>query len=177
VSLARRYAKALLEIAEKTASVEETAARLDDIALALRENPELDEILKSSMFPRERRRAILRQVAAASEAPEHLLLFLEFLFDRDRLLILPDLARVFRRLADERMGILRGELVSASALSAEQVQRLQEALSRATGRNIIVTSREDPALIGGAMARVGDVIFDGSVRAQLRQIRSSLIGE
>lgn len=177
MSLSRRYARALLEISEKAASIGDTAARLEELEGTLKGNPELDEILKSPMFPRSKRKAILRQVLELSQAPEHLILFLEFLFDRDRLDILPELSRVFRRLADEREGIIRGELVSATPLGEAEQKRLQETLSRATGRNVTLTTREDPSLLGGVWARVGDVIYDGSVRTQLKQIKDSLLGE
>lgn len=177
MSLSRRYAKALLEISERTESVSKTAAGLDELVQTLRGSRELDDTIKNPMFPREQRRAILQRVCEAMALPEHLTIFLGFLFDRDRLALIPDLARVFRRLADERTGELRGEVVSASPLESAQLEALRVALSGATQRNVTLSAREDAALLGGAVARVGDVIFDGSVRAQLAKMKASLLGD
>jgi F-type H+-transporting ATPase subunit delta len=177
MSLARRYAKALLSISEQLQSVEKTADTLDDLHKAFREYPELDSTVKNPMFTLEQRKAVLMSVCEAIQMPQHLGMFLGFLFDRDRFSLLPDLARVFRRLADDRTGTLRGEVISASELGAGELERLRAALNQATGRTIALETKQDTSLMGGAVARVGDVIFDGSVRTQLAQMRSALLGD
>jgi F-type H+-transporting ATPase subunit delta len=177
VSLSRRYAKALLEIAQKTNSIELTAARLDDLDFALKDNNDLRQALRNPVFAPSKRKAILEDIARAIQAPEHLIIFLGFIFDKDRLVILPELALVFRRLADEQTGTLRGEIVSAAELPVHQRDLLQSALNKATNREVKFTLKQDPALLGGAVARVGDVVFDGSVRTQLQQMKASLLGE
>jgi F-type H+-transporting ATPase subunit delta len=177
VSLSRRYAKALLEIAQRTDSMELTAARLDDLDNALKENVDLREVLRNPVFPRSKRKAILEDVARATGAPEHLLIFLGFLFDKERIHILPELALVFRRLADEQTGTVRGEIVSAAPLSEPQREGLQAALNKATNRDVKFTIRQDESLLGGTVARVGDVVFDGSVRTQLQQMKATLLGQ
>jgi F-type H+-transporting ATPase subunit delta len=177
VSLSRRYAKALLEIAQKTNSVEATASSLIEMDQAFRNNPELREVLRNPGFLPSQRKAILENVLKASGAPEHLVLFLGFMFDRERINILSELTIVFRRLADEQTGTVRGEIISAAPLPDHQKDLLQSALNRATGNDVKFTVQQDPSLLGGAVARVGDMVFDGSVRTQLRQMRSTLLGE
>ena len=177
MSLSRRYAKALLEIAQKTNTIEATAARLDDLDATFRENVELREVLRNPAFAPSKRKSVLEEVARAVQAPEHLVIFLGFVFDRDRVSILPELARVFRRLADEQTGTLRGEITSATVLPDSQRDLLQSALNRATGREVKFTVQQDAALLGGTVARVGDMVFDGSVRTQLRQMKATLLGE
>lgn len=175
MSLSRRYARALLDLAQKTNSVELVATRLDELDASFRENPELREILRNPMFAQSKRKSILEEVARAVQAPEHLIVFLGFIFDKDRLNILPELARVFRRLADEQAGVIRGEVVSATQLDTQQVESINGALRNATGRQVALSVKQDSSLLGGAVARVGDVVFDGSVRTQLQQMKTSLL--
>jgi F-type H+-transporting ATPase subunit delta len=80
----------------------------------------------------------------------------------------------FNRLADEAAGRVRAEVRSANPLRDEQRARLVDALARRTGKNIELTMHVDPSLIGGAIATVGGLVFDGSLRTQLSQLRSTL---
>jgi F-type H+-transporting ATPase subunit delta len=81
------------------------------------------------------------------------------------------------RLAEEAAGRVRGEVVSATPLDPAQLDRIRSALARRLGRELDLAIRVDPALLGGLVARVGDLVFDGSLRTQLAQLRAQLTGE
>ena len=78
------------------------------------------------------------------------------------------------RLASQEAGLRRAEIVSAGALRDDQLERLRRALSTRTGAEVEVSIQVDPSLLGGVIAKVGDLVFDGSLRTQLRQLRANL---
>jgi F-type H+-transporting ATPase subunit delta len=100
--------------------------------------------------------------------------FLLFVFDKGRINFLVSINDFYQKLADELKGIARASLVSATELSSETVEKIRDALSKKTGRNIILEVEQDPDLIGGIITRIGDLVLDGSVRTQLLNMRESL---
>jgi F-type H+-transporting ATPase subunit delta len=99
---------------------------------------------------------------------------LRLLVDRNRLTYLPDIARVYREMADARAGRVRGHVTSATKLPQETLEMLRKNLQQITQRDVILESTEDAKLLGGMSAQVGSVLFDGSVRTQLEQLRREL---
>jgi F-type H+-transporting ATPase subunit delta len=100
---------------------------------------------------------------------------LGLLADRDRLALLPDLAAAFeRRLMDHRQ-VVRASLATAVALPPDRVAALKDGLAEATGRDVQLETTIDPSLVGGAVARIGSTVYDGSVTTQLEKLRRSLI--
>ena len=100
--------------------------------------------------------------------------FLLFLIDQRRLIDFEAIREEYARLADEAAGRMQAEIVSASDLQEAQRERLTNALARRTGRQIELVVKVDPELIGGVIAKVGGVVFDGSLRTQLSQLHDSL---
>ena len=100
--------------------------------------------------------------------------FLVFLIDQRRLVDFEAIRAEYARLADEAAGRMQARVVAASDLPEGQRERLKNALARRTGREIELVVEVDPDLIGGVIANVGGVVFDGSLRTQLSQLRDSL---
>ena len=98
-------------------------------------------------------------------------------FDQRRLVDYAAIAVEYARLADEDQGLLTAEIVAASDLDERRRDRLRRALSDRTGREVRLEIQVDPSLVGGAIAKVGDLVFDGSIRTQLQHLRSNLLGE
>jgi F-type H+-transporting ATPase subunit delta len=88
---------------------------------------------------------------------------------------LPAISRAFRELADEHAGQVRATITSAAPLDPMAVDRLRQALESRTGKRVLVETSVDPDLIGGVVARVGDLVLDGSVRARLGELRAKLL--
>ncbi len=176
-SAALRYAKALFGIAQETGAVETIRAELDRLLAAIASVPTLEDVLVLPMYPAAERRAALKQLAAPLGISPLLTNFLSFLIDQRRTRDLAAIHEDYVRLAEEAAGRVRGEVVSATPLDAAQLERIRGALARRLGRELDLAIRVDPALLGGLVARVGDLVFDGSLRTQLAQLRTQLTGE
>jgi F-type H+-transporting ATPase subunit delta len=96
------------------------------------------------------------------------------LAERDRLAIVPDVAQAFVNRLMDHQKIVRAEIVTAAALPADRVAALTETLTRATGRNVQIATRVDPSIIGGAVARIGSTVYDGSITRQLERLKETL---
>ena len=173
---AARYAKALFGLATEAEQISEIGEDLDRLVALVDENPALGDVLLRPLYPAEERRAVLRSVAQQLELRPLFSNFVEFLIEQRRSQELGAIRDEFERLAEEAAGRIRGEVISASPLAEEQVQSLGRALSARTGREVELDVSVDPSLLGGVVARVGDLVFDGSLRSRLDGLRVDLIG-
>ena len=171
---ARRYAKALFGIAQEDDSVESTGRELAALANLLDESPVLQQALFRPLHPAAERRAALRAVAKRLGSSAPLQNFYAFLVDQRRLIDFMAIRSEFERLAAEAEGRTHGRITSARPLDDATRDRLVAALSRRTGRRVDASLEVDPELIGGIVAQVGDLVFDGSLRTQLAQLRANL---
>jgi F-type H+-transporting ATPase subunit delta len=174
-SIARRYARALIEVAG--ADYERVGAEISGLSGALFGTPEVAEALLRpgvAKEARERALAAILQLAGASTVTAR---FLGLLLDRRRFGQLPDIARAYGALADEKAGRLRARVTSARPLPAPMLAELTRRLGEATRKNVAVESSVDGALLGGVVAQVGNVVYDGSLRTQLESLRRELTGE
>ena len=171
---ARRYARALFSIAQEQSAVPAIRGELDDMAGTLADNPALEHSLFRPLHPVAQRQALLRSLCEQAGTSGLLRNFYGLLIDHRRLIDFHAIRTEYGRLADEAAGRRRAEVVSASPLNDAQRQRLRGALASRTGGEVELDERVDPSLLGGAIAKVGDLVFDGSLRTQLSQLRASL---
>ncbi|MFN0064166.1 MAG: ATP synthase F1 subunit delta [Myxococcaceae bacterium] len=173
-SVARRYARALLE-ATGPAEADAVAQQLSTLATAFSDHAELTQVFENPAISQAQRMAVveglLKQISplhASVNALAHILV------KRGRISVLSDIALTFRDFADARAGRVRGELTSAIALSPDVAKRVEQALERAMQRDVVLSSRIDPSLVGGVSARVGPLTFDGSLKMHLETLRRQL---
>ena len=171
---ARRYARALFALAREGNQVEEVRGELDALAKLLEESPELHHALFRPLHPVAQRRKVLRSVCERLASSDTVRNFCAFLVDQRRLVDFPAICAQFGQLADAEAGRTEVEVVTATPLRAGQRARLRSALTARTGKQVQLTARVDPALVGGAVAKLGDLLFDGSLRTQLVQLRATL---
>ena len=175
VSLARRYARALIEVAKERAGLDAVQAQLDALAQVVRESSELGALLKNPEYSRAERWAALQAVMNALGAVETPLQnFIRLLVDRDRIAYLGDIARVFRDMADSLAGRVRGRVTAATPLPEDSMTAIKKGLERLTDRQVILEASVEPELLGGVMARVGSTVYDGSLRSRLEELRQEL---
>lgn len=172
---ARRYAKALFQLAAEDDRVSDVRGELSALAELLERDSELRDVLLRPIHPVAQRRAVMAGVADKLGASQVLQSFYAFLIDQRRLVDFDAIRGEYERLADESRGITRAEVVTAGPLGDEQLERLRRALAARTGRDVVLTVDVDPTLLGGAIAKVGDLVFDGSLRTQLAQLRADLM--
>jgi len=171
---ARRYAKALFQLAQEAGTVDAVRAELNRFTDALEGSQELRDVLLRPLHSAAERRAVLSGLSDQAGASDLVRNFYTFLIDQRRLIDLSGIREGFESLADELAGLMRATVRSAAPLRQEQLDKLQAALSRKVGHDVQLVVEVDPELIGGLVAQVGDLVLDGSLRTQLTQLRASL---
>jgi F-type H+-transporting ATPase subunit delta len=171
---ARRYSRALFSLAQEERRGQETMEELDALAAMFEASPELREALLTPLYPVKERRNVLRAIAEQEGLSRLITNFYSFLIDQRRLVDFPGIREEFKRLVDRAAGLMTAQVVSATPLDDRRSDRLRRALSERTGFEVRLEVSVDPELIGGATAKVGDLVFDGSIRTQLDQLRTNL---
>lgn len=174
-SIARRYAKALFEIGVAEGNYERLGAELDDLATAYTSSPDLRVALENPVVKVSEKQALLQAILPRVAPSPTVQRFARLLLERGRIGIVRAAARAYRELADQRTGQVRASVTSAAPLGPADLDRVRRALEARTGRKVMISASVDPALIGGLVARVGDLVLDGSVRTQLEEMRRRLL--
>ena len=174
-SLARRYARALMSIGVDNNNYEQLGREVASLAKAMETSEELTFVLTSSSFSRDERRRLLEAIIARLGASVYVRNFSYLLLDRERLGALPDISRELSAMIDDKAGRTTAEVVSASPLTPAQLEQLRVALEKMSGKKVQLEKREDPDLLGGVVAKVGDLVYDGSLRTQLELMREGLV--
>ncbi len=173
-SIARRYAKALFSLAVETGRVEPWAKSLEALRGAVEASPDLRDVLSNPVYSKEQRRAIVEKLASALSLDTEPANLLFLLGDRNRLSHLAGVVDTFRDLADQHLGRLRAKVTSAVKLDERAAQAIADKLSQATKAKVLLDRVVDPAILGGVVAQVGSLVYDGSVRTQLEDLRAQL---
>ena len=174
---ATRYARALFDtVLAEGLDLQQTQKDIVEFARLVAGNDALQRVLTNPAIPVARKRAVIEQLIARASLQPVVAKLLLMLAERDRLVILPDVADVFDARLMEHQNVVRASIVTAVALPTDRVSALAAGLTRATGRNVLVDTQVDPAIIGGAVARIGGTVYDGSITRQLERIRETLSG-
>jgi F-type H+-transporting ATPase subunit delta len=174
-SVARRYARALFGIGLDAGKFEALGDELGELATLWNESDELRQALENPVFKPTEKRAVLQTILPKIAPTPEVQRFVLLLLERRRIMLLPAIARAYRDLTDAHIGRVRAEVTSAQELSPATLDRVRRSLEQRTGKKVIIKSTVDPELIGGVVARVGDLVLDGSVRTQLEDLRSRLV--
>jgi F-type H+-transporting ATPase subunit delta len=173
-SVARRYAKALLLIGIDEDNYERIGREVRALAGAMKTSAELTQTLSNPVFPRSDREKVLRALLDRIGATPAVVNFTRLLLDRERVAVLPDISRELDAMIDARAGRVAARVTSAAPLDDQQKKRLVKTLESLSGKKVDMAVEHDPALLGGLVAQVGDVVYDGSLRTQLERIRQDL---
>lgn len=173
-SVSLQYANALADVVMAQGAAEPAAAQLRDFCAAYAESPELQNFLASPAVSAEDRRGVIEKVAARIGAGKIVRNFLFVISDHRRAHYLPEIADAFQDVVRQRQGIAEAQVYSAVRLTEAQKAELTKSLTRLTGKAVDPNYFIDPELLGGALVRVGDTIYDGSLRHRLEQMRAQL---
>jgi F-type H+-transporting ATPase subunit delta len=179
-ALSTRYARALADsvMAPGTGlDPQQTLNELRSFGAMMKDSLELRQVLLSPAVSISKKRAVIARFADSVPFSRLVRNFIFLVIDRRRTGILHDIADAFELALDERMGIVRAEVKSASTLSEGQQAALQQQLSRVSGKQVRCDFSIDPELIGGVTARIGSTVYDGSVRTQLQHMRERLVAQ
>ncbi|HVP28959.1 MAG TPA: ATP synthase F1 subunit delta [Myxococcota bacterium] len=172
---ARRYAKALFSLARDEGRIDGVLSEVGALAGLLEGSAELRNVLFRPLHPVAQRKAVLADLAERGKISPTLRKFLALLLEHRRMGLFFEVRAELERLANEAAGRLEAEVVAASELVPDQLERLRRALSARTQRDVQLRVRIDPSIVGGVVAKVGDLVFDGSLRTQLGQLRATLM--
>ena len=172
---ATRYARALFDVARKEADIQQVGREIRAFADLVAGNEMLSRIFANPAIPAARKRAVVEQLIARAGAMSPVVSkLLLMLAERDRLVLLPELAAAYEARLMEHAQVVRALLTTAVELPAGRIDALRQGLARASGRDVQLETRVDASLIGGAVARIGSTVYDGSVTTQLQKVKERL---
>jgi F-type H+-transporting ATPase subunit delta len=176
-SASLQYANALADIALEQGAAEPAAKQLDGFGAAYEESAELRTFLASPAVSVEAKHEVLEKIAKRLGASKIIRNFLFVIADHRRTQLIPEIIAAFQQVLRLRQGVAEAEISSAVELSAAQKKELAVTLGRLTGKKIEPKYSLNPELLGGAVVRIGDTIYDGSLRSRLTEMRARLAAE
>ncbi len=174
--LAKRYAKALFSVADEEDAFDEYSKALKDFSDTFKASAEVRDGLTNPVYPLDVREKVMDYLVEKMGLSGVVRNFLNLVVQKKRAAVLPDIAEAFQGLVDERRNVCQGTVVSAMALSADLKDKVQATLEKITKKKVILSTAVDPAIIGGIIAKVGDLVMDGSLKSQLLGLKESIKG-
>lgn len=174
--VARRYARALADEAGKKdpARLEKVASEVALAARTIRGDAKVRRFFEDPAVPLRRKDAAIEALATAAKSAEMTRNFLRLLVRNRRIGALPEIAAAFEKIKDDRLGIVAVEATTAVELSAAEVKKFRQSLETMTGKKVRLTLSVDPSVLGGARARIGSKVYDGTLRRRLAALRERL---
>jgi F-type H+-transporting ATPase subunit delta len=176
-SASLQYANALADIAFDQGAADSVAKQLGQFGALYASSGELRNFLSSPAVEREAKHRVIEKLLARTGGSKILRNFLFVVVDHQRTQALPEIVAVFQEVVRKRQGILEARVSSAFELNATQKAELAFTLERLTGKRVEASFSLEPDLLGGAVVRVGDTVYDGSLRTQLNELRVQLAAE
>jgi F-type H+-transporting ATPase subunit delta len=172
IRYARAFADVLLQHQLDAARV---MGEVNEVAELLRSNDALRKVWENPAIPADQKRNLLDAIAKRAGWSTETHNFMAVVIDHRRVPLLPDIAQQLQKELNRRLGVTEAEVTVARQLSADEQRDLEQHIARTTsGNSVRAHYRTDPAILGGAIVRIGSTIYDGSVKGQLRKIRESL---
>ncbi len=178
-TVARRYAKGLLHAAldrGTAADLEALVVEINSLANAVRDHDGLRLLIVNPAIETAQKKAVLGDLADHAGAGALTKRFVEVLADKERLDQIEGIATVFSELVDQHRGVISAEVTTPTPLDSDVLAQLRDRLATATGSTVRMATRTDPELLGGLVTRIGDVLYDGSLRHQLAKVRARMTG-
>ena len=173
-TIARRYAKALVQLGSEGGLVDRFREELAGIDGLFAGNDELQGAFANPKFTAEQKKRIMKGLVVQTKCSELVGNFLLLLVDKNRVAFLGQIVQAYEKLADEFSGVIRPVIRTAFPLEPGQVASIQSALEKKTGKKVIPQVTVDSTLLGGVVTQIGDTAFDSSVKTQLKRIQDIL---
>jgi F-type H+-transporting ATPase subunit delta len=173
-TISRRYAKALLFLGQEDGNYLRYGQELEAFRNLLQQETQVKEILASPIYESTSRTTLLKLILEKTDFSPTTKSFLQLLQSKGRLGYLDGICLYYQQLTDELSNVTRAVVTAATKLSEDIINRIQEALKQVVKKEVLVTVKQDPAIIGGIVAQVGDLLFDGSLQTQLKSLKESL---
>jgi F-type H+-transporting ATPase subunit delta len=175
-TVAKRYAQAFFEIAEEEKKLEEYYRELNAINEIIEGNDELQAFLSNPIVEQKDKKNVIEIILEKVKPSSITANFIRLLTDKQRITLFKEILEAYREKMDEALNILRVQVKTAFPLSPELEEKLREFLVRSTGKRVEMELVEDRTLLGGLVVKIGDLVYDNSIKTQLNKIRN-LLGE
>jgi F-type H+-transporting ATPase subunit delta len=172
--IARRYARAVFGLVDGPTAHAKLSDEVRTLSNEIGQSPELTRALLTPIHPRAERKGVVGELGQKLGLSVEIRAAAEILVDENRLQILPALSEALQKLCDEEIGRVTARVVSARPLDAAAQREIQQALSRRVNADVTIEFSVEAELIGGVVARIGDLLLDGSIRTQLEQLEETL---
>jgi len=173
--LGKRYAKAIFELAEKENQSAKVLSSLSELSGLWENSKELRELFVSPNITKAERRKVIEALSAKMSLSLLLQNALLLISDRGRMLCLPEITQAFSTLFEEKNAKINAEVTTAIPMPDSFYQALEKVLEEAMGKKVTLEKKQDSFLLGGIITRVGDKVYDGSLRTRLSELREELI--
>ena len=173
--IAKRYAKALVQLAEEKKVVDKTRADLAAFVEAVDSLPALQKLLASPVFTPEQKKVVIKELAGKLGMQPTTQRFVEHLAETGRIRHIKDMYEAFQEILAERTNRAMARLTTATAISPADLADIKKKLEALTGKQVDIDSKIDASLIGGAKAQIGSTVYDGTIKNQLTKMRNQLM--
>lgn len=172
--LARRYANAVIDLAQEADILKEVGQDLDRIARLFDDSHELVNVFADPTIASSAKERVLADVLKKGGVQQLTMKFIHVVLQKGRILGIGQIATAYRELSDELENRIRARVVSAARLSDKEQSRIKDALSKISGKEVALEVEVDESLLGGVVAYMGSQVYDGSIKNQLTQIKDNL---
>ena len=177
MAIALKYAKGLFTAAKELNKTKEFGEELNQIKDLLISMPEVLSALQNPIYPPDLKMGIIEEILKVMKVDPEIERFLKLLVERRRIQYIREIVIMYQELLDEELNIARGEVITAYPLSEEERKELEEVLKNYLKKEVILESKVDEGIIGGIKIRIGDLIFDGTLKTQLNKMKEIIKGE
>ncbi len=174
--LAKRYAKAIFTVGQEQKKYEEYNEVLQGVADLYADHPEVADALTNPLYPMDIKEKVMSGMIGSMGVDEIMGNFLNLLVQKKRAEILPEIAEAYKVMVDEEKNVSHGTVVSAVELNDALKKNVRTVLEKLTGKKVELTTSVDPSILGGIIAKVGDLVLDGSIKTQLAGLKDSIKG-
>lgn len=176
-ALAKRYARALEEVAAEADALESVGVEIDRVATLWDAEPAMAGFFNNPGVLQRDKTQTLTILSQQMQLSPLLTRFLDLLLTRDRLQAVPSVARVFRDLMNKRLGRVQATVTTAAPLAPDLIENLRRRMAEVLGKTVLLEPEVDPVILGGIVVQVDSTVYDGSLKTQLRQLRELLLRE
>jgi len=174
--IAKRYANALFELGQEEGKEQGFLQELEGMVKVVEGNDEFRSILESPLYDIFLKKRIMYAVVGEIGFSQYITRFLDILLEKDRFEYLADILKIYMEIMDEASGKVRARITTAMEIGGEDVKGVADTLSRLVKKEVIPEANVDPSLIGGIVAEVQGVVYDGSIKRQIEKIKQNIKG-
>ncbi|MBI5588200.1 MAG: ATP synthase F1 subunit delta [Deltaproteobacteria bacterium] len=174
-ALARRFAKALMEIGREENAYENYGKELRTALAVFTGAPELYKVLLNPMYRFEVRRGLMEKVSESLKLSGHVAKFFNILVETRNIRILDDIVTAYSKLEDEADGRIKAVVESPGPLEAGLLDEIRKKLGGSSGKQVLLTNKTNPELLGGLVIRIENTILDGSLKTQLAMMKEKIL--